>query len=260
MQATEAEYEQVKAEAERVIAVYNEGSTTAAAYDRARYGLQQITQKLNNHRNQLHDTRLVAPISGFIQQKYHESGETVGAGMPVVRIFGGNDVEIEIHVPASDYARQDQFTSASCSFDVLPGQTFPLHIVSFSKEANASQLYTVRLGISGNYDRSKITAGMSTMVYASYHMPNERNIVKIPSTALLHTDDTTLVYVVNAQTSTVEARTVELGEMDLEGNIQIVKGLKPGETVVTAGVRYLSDGQKVKEIEPTSKANVGGLL
>ena len=250
----------MKAEAERVIAVYNEGSTTAAAYDRARYGLQQITQKLNNHRNQLHDTRLVSPISGFVQQKFHESGETVGAGMPIVRIFGGNDVEIEIHVPASDYARQDQFTSASCSFDVIPGQTFPLHIVSMSKEANASQLYTLRLAISGSYDRSKITPGMSTMVYASYHSPNERNIVKVPSTALLHTGDTTLVYVVNKQTSTVEARTVELGEMDLEGNIQIVKGLKPGETVVTAGVRYLADGQKVKEIEPTSKANVGGLL
>jgi hypothetical protein len=29
---------------------------------------------------------------------------------------------------------------------------------------------------------------------------------------------------------------------------------------VTAGVRFLSDGQKVKEVAKTSESNVGGLL
>ena len=33
-----------------------------------------------------------------------------------------------------------------------------------------------------------------------------------------------------------------------------------GETVVTAGVRFLTDGQKVKEADKTSEYNVGGLL
>jgi RND family efflux transporter MFP subunit len=260
LQATQAEYAQVKAEAERVMAVFEEGSTTAAANDRARYGLQQITQKLANHRNQLADTRLVSPVSGYVQQKFHESGETVSAGMPIVRLMGGTDVEIEIHVPASDYARQEQFSSATCSFEVLPGETFPLRVVSMSKEANASQLYTLRLGFKGDYDHSRITPGMSTMVYATFHQPNERNIVKVPSTAILHKNDRTTVFVVNKQNSTVEQRDVELGALDLDGNIQVVKGLKPDETVVTAGVRYLTHGQRVKEIEPTSKANVGGLL
>ena len=260
LQATQAEYEQVKAEAERVMAVYEEGSTTAAAYDRARYGLQQITQKLVNHRNQLADTRLVAPMSGYIQKKLCESGETVAAGMPVVRMFSGGDIEIEINVPVSDYAQQANFTSATCSFDVLPGKEFPLKIVRFSKEANASQLYTVRLGFKGDYDRQKITPGMSTVVYASYHIPNERNFVKIPTSAVLHMNDRVVVFVVNPKTATVEERRVELGSIDLDGNIQIISGLKPDETVVAAGVRYLNDGQKVKEIQPTSKANVGGLL
>lgn len=260
LQATQAEYEQVKAEAERVIAVYEEGSTTAAAYDRARYGLQQITQKLANHRNQLRDTRLVAPCNGYVQDKLHESGETVSAGMPIVRLISGGDVEIEINVPVSDYARQENFTSATCSFEVLPGQEFPLKIVRFSKEANASQLYTVRLGFKGDYDHQRITPGMSTMVHASYHAPNERNLVEIPTSAVLHLNDRIVVFVVNQQTGRVEERKVELGAIDLDGNIQITSGLKPDETVVTAGVRFLNDGEKVKEIQPTSKANVGGLL
>ena len=260
LQATQAEYEQVKAEAERVMAVYEEGSTTAAAYDRARYGLQQITQKLANHRNQLSDTRLVAPCNGYVQEKLHESGETVSAGMPIVRLFGGEGVEIEINVPASDYARQSDFTSATCSFEVLPGKEFPLKIVRISKEANASQLYTVRLGFKEAYDRQVITPGMSTMVKASYNTPNVKNLVEIPTSAVLHLNDRVVVFVVDPKTSTVEERRVELGAIDLDGNILITSGLKPDERVVTAGARYLNNGQKVKEIEPTSKANVGGLL
>ena len=258
--ATQAEYEQIKAEAERVIALYNENSTTASNYDRARYGLQQITEKLAHHKHQLEDTRLYAPISGYIQSKMHESGETVSAGMPVVSMFNAGDVEIEVFVPASDYARQNDLISATCSFEVTPGKAYPLEIVRVSKEANASQLYAARLRIKGDYDRKKITPGMSTMVYASYHAPNEVDGVTIPTTAIDRKDDHTSVFVLDTNTGTVKRRAVEVGRIDLDGNIQVLKGLKPNETVVCAGVRYLTDGQQVKEMEKTSKANVGGLL
>ncbi len=258
--ATQAEYEQIKADAERVIALYQEEGTTASNYDRARYGLQQITEKLAHHKNQLADTRLYAPISGYIQRKIHESGETVSAGMPVVSMFNAGDVEIEVFVPASDYARQNDLLSATCSFEVTPGKIYPLEIVRVSKEANASQLYASRLRIKGDYDRQKITPGMSTMVYVSYHAPNEVDGVIVPTTAIDRQNDQCSVFVLDTQTGIVKRRAVEVGRIDLNGNIQVLKGLKPQEKVVCAGVRYLTDGQRVKEMEKTSKANVGGLL
>lgn len=258
--ATQAEYEQVKADAERVIALYEDNGTTASNYDRARYGLQQITEKLEHHKNQLADTRLYAPMSGYIQNKMHKSGETVSAGMPVVSMFNAGDVEIEVFVPASDYARQSDLISATCSFEVTPGKVYPLQIVRVSKEANASQLYAARLRIKGAYDHEKITPGMSTMVYVSYRAPNEENGVIVPVTAIKHHEETSSVFVFDTKQSIVRERKVEVGRIDLDGNIQVLKGLMPQETVVCAGVRYLTDGQHVKEIEKTSKANVGGLL
>lgn len=258
--ATQAEYEQVKADAERVIAMYQENSTTASNYDRARYGLKQITEKLANHRNQLADTRLYAPISGFIQSKIHAAGETVSAGMPVVSMFNDGDIEIEVYVPASDYARQSALISASCSFDVTPGVVYPLEVVRVSKEANASQLYAARLRIKGDYDHKKITPGMSTLVYAAYHTTEMENGVLVPVTAILRKDDACSVFVLDAKAGIVHQRAVEVGRIDSEGNIQVLKGLQPEETVVCAGVRYLTDGQQVKELEKTSEANVGGLL
>lgn len=260
LSATQAEYEQVKADAERVIALYNENGTTASNYDRARYGLQQITEKLEHHRHQLADTRIYAPFSGYIQMKLHSAGETVGVGMPVVSMFNAGDVEIEVFVPASDYARQADLISASCSFDVTPGIVYPLEVVRVSKEANISQLYAARLRIKGSYDHGKITPGMSTMVYASYHAADEENGVLIPVTAILRKGEACSVFVLDRKASTVRQRTVEVGRIDSEGNIQVLSGLQPNEAVVCAGVRYLTDGQKVKEMEQTSKANVGGLL
>ena len=53
LNATEAEYYKVKAEAERVIALYNDSVATPDAYDKARYGLQQLTAKYENAKNQL---------------------------------------------------------------------------------------------------------------------------------------------------------------------------------------------------------------
>lgn len=45
LQAAEAEWQGIKAEAERVMALYADSVATASDYDKARYGLQQITAK-----------------------------------------------------------------------------------------------------------------------------------------------------------------------------------------------------------------------
>ena len=56
LRATEAEYNQVKAECERIMAMHKERAVSDNNYDKARYGLQQMTEKLAHHRNQLSDS------------------------------------------------------------------------------------------------------------------------------------------------------------------------------------------------------------
>ncbi len=260
LRATEAEYARVKADAERVTAMWQENNVSASDYDKARYGLQQMEEKLAHQQHQVADTRLTAPMDGYIQHRLHEGGETVSAGMPVVSMFSADGVEVEVFVPASDYARRDQLLGATCSFTVQPGVTFPLEVVRLSHEANASQLYMARLRIKGNYDRSKITPGMTTMVYATYNDTVGTSHVRIPTSAIACIDGRTTVFVVDTAQGVVHNRRVKTTRLDLDGNAVVVDGLKAGEHVVTAGVRLLHDGQQVREVEPPSKANVGGLL
>ena len=109
LDATEAEYKQIKAEAERVMALYKDNGTTPSANDKAVYGLKQITAKYQHHKDQLGYTRLYAPFSGYIQKRLFEAHETIGAGMPVLSMISSGAPEVEINLPAAEYIRREQF-------------------------------------------------------------------------------------------------------------------------------------------------------
>ena len=51
--ATEAEYNSIKSEVDRIMGLHEKGSVTPNDYDKARFGYQQISAKLNAHRNAL---------------------------------------------------------------------------------------------------------------------------------------------------------------------------------------------------------------
>ena len=257
--ATEAEYEQVKADAERVIALYREQNTTAQNYDRARYGLEQITQKLNNHRNQLADTKLRAPLSGYVKTRLHEGGETVGAGMPVLVMSSAGDVEVEINLPSTEYVRLSQYIAFYCTFNITGDQRYPLQIVRTSQEANANQLYTVRLRMKGGYDRKKITPGMTTMVYAERTEEPSGNII-VPASAIVGDENKVSVYVYDEASGTVKLRPVVVNEINPDGTVTITEGLKVGEKIVSTGAHHVTDGQQVEVMKTPAKTNVGGLL
>ena len=261
--ATQAEYDQIKADADRVISMYNEGTATASSYDKARYGLQQISEKLAHHKDELSYCKLYSPIEGYVQHKLHDSGENVSAGMPILTLFTSSDVEVEINISGSDYSRRSQMVRAICSFDILPDNIFGLDISRISKEANASQLYTVRLSFKRPCDLSRITPGMSTMVYVSYTRDGNDGTfgrVRVPASCIYRKKDKSLVYVYDKTTSVVSPKVVTVDFLDSRGYAELTSGLEAGETVVSAGVRFLKPGQKVKEADKVTNSNVGQLL
>ena len=271
LSATKAEYEQIKADAERVIAMYEDGSTTAQNYDKARYGLQQITQKLNHHTNQLHDTRLLAPMSGYVKRKLRESGEAVAAGLPVIELSSSDKLEVEIDLPAQEYLHLNEYLDFYCTFNVTGSQRFPLEIVRKSVEANANQLYAVYLQFKDGAAHKSVTAGMSAMVYgrkstsrskldADGNVQDEEHDIIIPSTSLVRDGKTTLVYVVDEQAGVVRARTVKLDFINPDGTVTISRGLNEGDKVVRTGAHSLTDGQKVEIMKEPSETNVGGMI
>ena len=259
LSATEAKYKQIKAEAERVIALYKDGGTTPNDYDKAVYGLQQIEALYQHHQDELSYTRLYAPFDGFIQKRFFETHETVGAGMPVLSLLSNSTPEVEIHLPAAEYIRRDLFTQCHCSFDIYPGNLYPLKIISVNHKANPNQLYTMRLKL----EVGKLpmpSAGMNTMVSIFYN-DNADHSLLVPSSALLNQGGKACVFVYHPATQTVKSCAVEcLRPLSNGYTVVTSQTLQAGDVIVTAGVHAIRDGEKVNLLQPVSKTNIGGLL
>ncbi|MBR1788659.1 MAG: efflux RND transporter periplasmic adaptor subunit [Bacteroidaceae bacterium] len=254
--AAEAEYTQVKAEAERVMALYADSVATANNYDKARYGLQQITQKLQHCRDQVDDCLLRAPFDGYVRTVLHESHETVAAGMPIVGLIADGQTEVVINIPTSENLRRSEFADFTAHFDVLPDEQFPLQLLSIARQANTNQLYEVRLGLKGNHPQ--ITPGMSTLVQLTYRSEGE-NPIRVPLRAVMH-DATGPTTVFVYEKGHLRRTQVELGRAHGDGTVEVNSGLKSGDQIVVAGVNSLSDGEAVRPTGQPSKTNVGGLL
>ncbi|MDR1675550.1 MAG: efflux RND transporter periplasmic adaptor subunit [Tannerella sp.] len=258
LEATEAEYQQVKATAERVIELYQRGSATRSDYEKAVYGLEQITAKYDHHKNQLADTRLAAPFDGYIRERLHETGETVAAGMPVISMIGAGEWQVEINLPVQEYARRNEFERFEAIVSTAPDRPLLLEAMEAAPKGNATQLYRMRLRIRQSAG-IMLAAGMSAEVTVT-HKRKEKAVCEIPVSALFECDGSPHVWIFASEEAPLEARPVCVGEIRRDGYLTVTEGLREGERVVTAGVHALRDGMKVKPLPPASQTNVGGLL
>lgn len=260
LDATEAEYKKIKAKAERVISLYKENVSTPDDYDQARYGLKQITAKLDNHRNQLEYTRMYAPFSGYVQDLYFDAHETVGAGMPVVSVVEENNMEVEINLPVSDVIDKADMQKAYCKFDVYPDEVFPLDIVSVNRKANSNQLYSMRLRFIEKDIKGRIYPGMVNMVIIEKKSSEDAGL-SVPTGAIFHEDGRSYVMVYDNETKTVRKVQVVVTLLKKIG-MSIVRStdLKSGLSVVYSGARNIKDGEKVDILPEAGKSNIGGLL
>jgi RND family efflux transporter MFP subunit len=256
--ATEAEYNQIKSMADRVVELYKRGSATKSDYEKAVYGLEQITAKYNSHKNQLIDTRLKAPFDGYIHKKIHDAGETVAAGMSVISMIGGKKWQIEINLSVQDYAKRNDFASFKATVSTNPDREFPLELFEISPKGNANQLYKM-VFIAKNPDDITLAAGMSAEVTINFRSAEEA-IYEIPVSAMFEIDGKPHVWVFTSEDTPLKSKPVVVNKMKRDGYIIITQGIQEGDMIVTSGVHSIREGMKVKPLPSPSKTNIGGLL
>ena len=257
--ATEAEYNQVKDEANRVIALYKRDVVTEKDYYKAVHGLEQITAKYDAHKNALADTKLIAPYDGYVQKTHYSARETVAAGMPVVAMIGTATMEVEINIPSNVYAKRDEIESFVCTSDIYPGLEYPLEMAGMNRKANLNELYTVYLNLKTPQDYPPLTPGMNVKVEVKYKSTIEDRYL-VPINALISGKTGSSVWVYNTDNSTISKREITTDGINNRGCAIVLSGLKSGEVVVSAGASVLKEGQKVNPTMQQSATNVGGVL
>ncbi len=227
--------------------LYEQEAVGRAVYDQyvnahaaAAAAARQAAAQYSQGSNQLGYTALRAASSGVISSISVEAGQVVAAGQTVLTLVQDGEREIEMEVPENRYEEIRNAREIKVTFWALPNRVVDGTVREIAPIADkTSRTYKVRIHLTNPPPELKLgmTASVSTAVNA------QQKSAEVPLSAIYQTGSTPAVWVVSNETATL--RPVKLGAFG-DGSVQVLEGLNNNDTVITAGVHKLKEGQKVR--------------
>lgn len=212
---------------------------------------ESLKDRLNHSTKTLENTMLRAPFSGKISRKFVQNYQPIQAKQPIVSLLDPNHLEIVIEVPERVLPKTEQARKNLrffAKFDKL-NEKIPLELKSYGTQIDpAIQTYSVVLAIP-KIEQVNMTLlpGMLATVTIEYPLSitTQNNAFQIPLSAIwIGEDQKKYVWVVEPSKMIVHKRQIEVRTSNQA--IQVVKGLKKGDQIVSAGTYNLHEGCKVK--------------
>lgn len=208
-------------------------------YDQAITNLKVLEAEIRQLQVTISKTRIRAPFNGRIGIIRAYPGALVSANTTLTNIVDDSHIKVEFAVPEK-YAHmislnKDQaFTVAS--------DTAQYHATIIAKEATMNQQTRTLLirGITPNTQHT-LVPGQSARLNLALRTAD--NALKIPSQALMPSSDGYAVYV--TRNKTVQITPVQIGQRGAH-DVQILKGLSAGDTVITSNLLRLTPGAAVE--------------
>lgn len=217
-----------------------------AALDAAQSQLSVAKAKLAHDQTLYDYSRITAPFSGVITQRFANLGTLVQAGtnsstqaMPIVRLSQDDLFRLVIPVPES-YVR---YIRVGDPVDVrVPSlnRHFPGKVARFSVDVR-EDTRTMHTEVDVRNPDHVLVPGL--YAEADVILEHKEDIPTVPLQALNHEGNKTTVFVVNPQDE-LEDRTVSVG-IQTANDAEVVAGLHEGEMVVVSDRAGLKAGEKV---------------
>lgn len=179
--------------------------------------------------------KVTSPISGIVVAKQVESGQTVFPGTPLMTVEGDHGFRLEVSAPEGLLGKVKEGDRVGIALDGAPATGRVSEVVPVVDPG--SRTFTVKIDLpnggirSGSYGKASFKVG-------------SRTGVAVPAATVMQRGALTSVWVVTPE-GTARLRLVKLGKT-LEGRVEVLSGLTPGERVVTAGMEKMVDGAKVQ--------------
>lgn len=194
--------------------------------------------------------RIEAPADGIVFERLVEGGELVQAGQPVV-VLGSTDSGwvVRIGLADRDVMRVELGLEANVTFDAYPGKVFQGKVTRIGAAAdrmNGTFEVEVEVHPGGLRFARGLVAKVTLPLVDRAETVSTATVV--PVSALVDADGRRgTVYVLDATNRIARRKEVTLGPV-LGEQIVVTTGLAVGESIVTDGAAWLTDGRSVRVV------------
>jgi cobalt-zinc-cadmium efflux system membrane fusion protein len=178
---------------------------------------------------------LRSPVAGTVIDRDAVQGQLADPSKPLFRVGNLGRLWLTVHAFERDAVRVKPGSTSRITFPALPGRTFTGNVVLVGKQVEPdSRTVPVRIEID-NHDGS-LRPGMSATAWLMVGQ-QAGEILSVPSASMQRLQERWIVFIPRSDTE-FEMRQVGRGR-DLGGEVEILTGLKSGETVVVDGAFLL---------------------
>lgn len=176
-----------------------------------------------------------SPVAGTVIDRDAVQGQLADPSKPLFRVGNLTRLWLTVHAFERDVVRVKLGSSAHIAFAALPGRAFTGRVTLVGKQVELdSRTVPVRIEVE-NRDGS-LRPGMSATAWLTVGQDTGA-VLAIPAASMQRLQERWIVFIPRSDTE-FEMRQVGRGR-DLGGEIEILSGLKPGETVVVDGAFLL---------------------
>lgn len=215
------------------------GFATNSAVDAQTALAQSARAQAEQARASIGDRVLRAPFSGYVSLRNISRGAIVQAGAEVATISDLSRIKLDFTVPETMLTSVREGQSIEAKAAAYPDQGFTGRIESIDPVINPQTRAATVRAIMPNPGRKLMPGMLLTVSIVSA----ARQSLAVPELAIVGEGERNFVFVV--ENGVAKRVPVETGVRDGQ-KIEIRRGLRPGQQVVTEGVVKISDGQKVK--------------
>ena len=245
-ETAEATYQNALKDEARYQSSYTTGGVTQQQLDQAKLATKNAKLRLQASQRKVSDANIKSPINGIINKRYIEVGAFVNTqGTQMFEIVDVSKLKLKVNVNESQVANLKIGDQIDIKSTVFPNEKFSGKVTFIAAKADQTLNFPIEVEVTNN-TKNSLRAGMyGTAVFA---FPKQAPSILVPRTSFVGSVSSNQVFVLDKSNNTSKVRNVVTGRI-LGDNVEILSGLKEGETVITSGQINLADGTPVSPVK-----------
>lgn len=241
-----AECEQAQLQVDKLRKSVSQQETSATGFNKQ---IASLTAMLNSLEEKAGELQVISPISGTILDLPVKAGQVVAPGTLLAQVGSDNQLEVKTELLSDDLRRvitgqTTHITAPILGEQVLTGQVSKIYPRAYEK--------TSALGVIQRRVPIIIALKQSANLQPGYEVRvaietlRKEDVIRLPREAVRLTEDGHYrALLVNE--GRISERLIEIGEKNQQW-VEVIKGIKVGETVVRDGSLELKEGSRVKAV------------